>query len=170
MNHKMKTIKTKEEIKIKIKELAKQINQDYKEKYTVLIVLKGAFVFASDLVRELTGNFEIEFIRLSSYLGTKSSGEIKKDYSSLEKFAGKNILVVEDIIDTGLSMTELKEDLEKANAKVKICSLLKRKNQNKIKTDYCGFTLGKEFVIGYGLDYNEKFRNLPYLADYQEEK
>jgi len=158
----MKILKTKEEIQNKVKEIAKNINKDfYNKKFTIIIVLKGAFIFASDLVRELNGDFDIEFLRLKSYENKNSSGKVKKDYSDLERFRNKKVLVVEDIVDTGLSMTELKKDLEVVNAKVNICSLIKKKTS--LINDYYGFVLGEEFVVGYGLDFNEKFRNLPDL-------
>lgn len=155
----------KEEIKKKVKEIANQISEDYKGKHLlVLCILKGASVFFADLMRELQCEVTFEFIGLSSYRNSsKSSGSVQlvKDMTSSVK--GKDILVVEDIIDTGLTLTYLKELLQERGAKsVKICTFLDKISKRKapLKGDYVGFEVPDEFVVGYGLDYAEKYRNL----------
>ena len=170
----MKTLISAEELKKRVRELGKQITEDYAGKeFMFLIVLKGASVFGTDLFREIKSNsVEIDFIRLSSYKGTKSTGNVSMESSELARFKGKNILIVEDIVETGNTLSFFCKELEKAGAgQVKICSLFEKKEVNlgKVKVDYCGFDIGNEFIIGYGLDYNQKYRNLPDIEIYEGE-
>lgn len=155
----------RDEIQKRVKELAKEISADYKGKHLlVLCILKGASVFFADLMREMDVEVTFEFIGLSSYRNEARSGGkvtlVKDMTSSVE---GKDILVVEDIIDTGLTLTYLKELLMERGAKsVKICTFLDKVVKRKVplKGDYVGFEVPDEFVVGYGLDYAEKYRNL----------
>ena len=161
-----KILVSKEQIAARVKELAAQINRDYEGKpLLVVCILRGASIFFADLFRELTGGVEVDFIAVSSYgSGASSSGEVKmlKDFSA--PIVGKHLLIVEDIIDTGVTLVYLKRLLEARNpASVKLCSLLDKPSRRKVelKGDYVGFEIPNEYVVGYGLDYAEKFRNLP---------
>ncbi len=157
---------TKEQIARRVKELGEQISRDYDgESITLVCTLRGGCVFFADLIREISGDVEIDFIAVSSYgAGTKTSGEVKmvKDLSSPIK--GKNIIVVEDIIDTGVTLSYLKKLLSSREPKsLKICSLLDKPSRRKVEFegDYIGFVIENEYVVGYGLDYNQKLRHLP---------
>ena len=161
-----KILITREQIEKRVKELGEQITRDYKgEPLTMVCTLRGATIFFADLVREIKGDVEIDFVACSSYgAGTTSSGEVKmlKDLSS--PIEGKNVIVVEDIIDTGTTLDALKRLLETRKPKsLKVCSFLDKPSRRKVdfKGDYIGYGIENEFVIGYGLDYNQKFRNLP---------
>lgn len=161
-----KILVSKEAIAKRVKELAAEINRDYAgQPLMVVCILRGATIFFADLFRELTGDVEVDFIAVSSYgSGASSSGEVKmlKDFSS--PVAGKNLLIVEDIIDTGVTLVYLKKLLEvRGPASVKLCALLDKPSRRKVelKGDYIGFEIPNEYVVGYGLDYAEKFRNLP---------
>ncbi|WP_129596487.1 hypoxanthine phosphoribosyltransferase [Anaerophilus nitritogenes] len=153
----------------KVEELGKQIAMDYKDKDLLVVgILKGANVFMSDLIRKIDLPISIDFMAVSSYgLSTTSSGVVKiiKDLDdSIEK---KNVLIVEDIIDTGLTLHYLCKNLLSRKPKsLKICTLLDKPERRKIdlKVDYKGFDIPDEFIIGYGIDYAEKYRNLPYVA------
>ncbi len=161
-----KILVTKEQISARVKELGAQINKDYDgEPITLVCTLRGASIFFADLVRELTGDVEIDFIAVSSYgAGTATSGEVKmiKDLSS--PIMDKNVIIVEDIIDTGITLSYLKRLLEARSPKsVKVCSLLDKPSRRKVDFvgDYIGFEIENEYVVGCGLDYNQKMRNLP---------
>ena len=161
-----KVLVSREEIAKRVKELAAEINRDYAGKpLLVVCILRGATIFFADLFRELTGDVEVDFIAVSSYgSGASSSGEVKmlKDFSS--PVAGKHLLIVEDIIDTGVTLVYLKKLLEaRGPASVKLCALLDKPSRRKVelKGDYIGFEIPNEYVVGVGLDYAEKFRNLP---------
>ena len=135
----------KETISARVKELAAQMEKDYAGKtLTILCILKGAFVFASDLMRAYKGPCEISFVRLSSYQGTQSTGSVKVATGFIDDLAGKDILIVEDIVDTGITMNFLFSELKK-----------------QINPDYTCFEIEDEFIVGYGLDYDNKYRNLP---------
>lgn len=165
---------SKEMIAEKVKELGEQISKDYEGKELLVIgVLKGANVFMSDLIREMTIPVEIDFIAASSYgHSTQSSGVVKivkdLDYS----IEGKNVLIVEDIIDTGLTLQYLTENFRsRGTESLSICTLLDKPERRKAKIDvaYKGFDIPDEFIVGYGIDYAEKYRNLPYVATLKEE-
>ena len=152
--------------------LATRINEDYKDSQKPIIlitILKGSLIFAADLMRKLDLPVELEFMKVSSYgAGTKSSGEIRIHLDlvreELEKY---NIIVIEDIVDSGRTLSRLTELLKNRNANsVKTCTLLDKPSRREVNftPDYVGRQIEDEFVIGYGLDYNEKYRNLPYVA------
>ena len=152
----------------RVRELGAQITEDFKgEEITLVCILKGSCVFFADLMRAIDTNCVLDFMIVKSYgAGTESSGNVRfvKDLDS--SITGKNVIIVEDIIDSGLTLTFLRNNLITRGAKsLKICTLLdkpERRNPNStITVDYCGFVIPNEFVVGYGLDYDEKYRNLP---------
>jgi hypoxanthine phosphoribosyltransferase len=160
---------TEEQIQNKIKELGEIISRDYEGRNPLIIcVLKGAFIFMADLVKRITVPAEIDFMAVSSYgASTKSSGVVKiiKDLDiSVE---GRNVLIVEDIIDSGLTLSYLIDVLERRNAQsVSVVALFDKPARRTVdlEPDYRGYTLPDEFVVGYGLDYAEKYRNLPFIG------
>jgi hypoxanthine phosphoribosyltransferase len=156
---------TEEQIQVRIKELAAKINSDFKDKVPIFIgVLNGSFIFLADLIRHITIDCEIDFFKLSSYGDAKiSSGQVRllKDFSC--QVEGRDIIIVEDIVDSGLSLTYIKKLIEKENPhSLSFVSLLLKKGLPKIEfpVNYVGFEISPEFVIGYGLDYAQKVRNL----------
>lgn len=160
---------SEEEIKNKTKELAEQIEKDFNgEDIFVIGVLKGSFVFVADLIRNFKSNVELDFMSLSSYgMSTKSTGVVKITKDLDLDIEGKNVLVVEDIIDTGLTMKYLKEYLKNKGCKsVRICTLLDKpgKRNGEILAEYVGFSIEDLFVVGYGIDCKEMYRNLPYIG------
>ena len=152
--------------------LAKKITEDYKSSDNPLIlitILKGSQIFAADLMRKIELPLEMEFMKVSSYgAGTKNSGEIKIHLDLLrEHLEQYDLLIIEDIVDSGRTLARLTQLLKNRNAgSVKTCTLLDKPSRREVDfvPDYCGQQIEDEFVIGYGLDYNEKYRNLPYVA------
>jgi len=164
-----KILLSEEQIKAKVQEIGQRISDDYFGKELVMIgILKGAVVFLSDLMREVQAPLKIDFMAVSSYgKATHTSGVVRilKDLEG--DIAGKDILIVEDIIDTGLTLTYIKENLlSRHPASLKICAFLDKPSRRKvdIMPDYFGFTIPDEFVVGYGLDFNGHYRNLPYVG------
>ena len=160
---------TEEQLAAKVAEMGAQISKDYQgRKLIILGVLKGSVVFMSDLIRSITVPVEMDFMAVSSYgAGVKTSGVVKilKDLDRL--IAGYDVLVVEDILDSGMTLSYLTELLrERDPASIRLCTLLDKPDRRKvdIKPDYVGFTIPDEFVVGYGLDYAELYRNLPYVG------
>jgi hypoxanthine phosphoribosyltransferase len=152
-------------IKKRIKELAHQINSDYNDKIPIFIgVLNGAFIFLSDLIREISINCEIDFLKLSSYGDQKiTSGQVKLLKELNCNVKGRHVIIVEDIVDTGLSIKFINSLIKKGKPKsVKIATLLYKKGISKLdfKVDYVGFEIDDKFVVGYGLDFAQKYRNL----------
>ena len=169
MREPLKIIITEEDLKQRIKKLAGDISRDYRGKNPVLVgILKGSFVFLADLIRELKIPHHIDFISVASYgSGKRASGVVKwlKDLSI--NIEGKHVIIVEDIIDSGLTLNYIRNNLMTRNPKsLKIVTLLNKRSRRKIKVPlkYVGFSIPDEFVVGYGLDYDEKYRNLPYVA------
>ena len=165
----VRVILTREQISEMVKELGAKIANDYKDRDLLLIgVLKGSFIFMSDLVRAIDLPVKMDFISAKSYFGTTSSGivDVKMDVSL--DFAGKTVLLVEDILDTGKTLSVLKQTLlSRGAAEVKIVTFLDKPSRRTIdiKPDYCCYTVEDRFVVGYGLDYNEEYRNLDYLGE-----
>lgn len=163
-----KPLFTEEQIKTKIEELARRINDDYKDRDILAVgLLKGAFMFYSDLVRHLNGPLTVDFIISSSYVSDRSSGKVTVHYDIREPITGKDVLLIEDIIDTGISLNHLRERLLQRSPKsLKTCVFLDKRCRREVDVplDYVGFEIPDEFVIGYGIDYNDQFRNLPYIS------
>lgn len=169
-----KVLFSAEEIKTRVAELGKILTEDYKNKNPLLICpLKGSIMFFSDIVREIKIPCEIDFMTVSSYnSNTVSSGEIKILKDLTENINGRHVLIIEDIIDTGLILYNLKKMLSSRNPEsLKICTLLDKPSRRiaDIKGDYCGFVIPDKFVVGYGMDLNEKYRNLPFIGIYESE-
>ncbi len=161
---------TEEQIREKVKELAERVNKDYPTgDLIVLGILKGCFVFVSDLVRYLNGDVQVHFMQVSSYgRGTESTGilNIKKDIDVDIK--GKHVLIAEDIVDSGNTLVKLIPILkEREPASIKVCALLSKpeRRQVEFEADYTGFEIPDRFIVGYGLDCDERFRQLPYIAE-----
>jgi hypoxanthine phosphoribosyltransferase len=154
------------EIAKAIDRLASQINKDYQGKQPLLIgVLKGSFVFMADLIRHLDLPLELDFVRLSSYgAARESSGKVKIIQGLKTPIKGRDVLVIEDIVDTGITTSFLLDYLRKRKpASLKLCALTDKPSRHKVPVsiDYLGFTVPDEFIVGYGIDCDEKFRNLP---------
>ena len=156
-------------IDARIRELAAQIDADYAGKsVTLLCTLKGAVFFACELAKRITVPVFMEFIQTASYVGTKSTGNVsmKLDVDD-DAVKDKNIIIIEDVIDTGKTLSVVKEMIQAKNpASLKVCSLLDKHECRTVQFegDYIGFTIGNEFVVGYGLDVDQKYRNLPYIG------
>jgi hypoxanthine phosphoribosyltransferase len=161
-------------IQARVKELAEEIERDYPagEEIHMVCVLKGGFVFMSDLVRKMSTRVSMDFIAVSSYgAGTKSSGEVRFQKDLDTSLENRNVIVVEDIVDTGLTLKYLQEILRsRAPKNLRTACLLSKPSRRKVEVpvDYIGFTIEDRFVVGYGLDYAEKYRNLPHIAVLQE--
>jgi len=160
---------SEEEIRQKVRELGATISNDYQGQSLVVVgILKGAIIFLADLVRHLHMPVTLDFMAVSSYgSGTKSSGAVRilKDLEA--GLEDRHVLIVEDIVDTGLTLKYLTENLKaRGPASLRICSFLDKpsRRQIDIHPDYCGFAIPDHFVVGYGLDYAERYRNLPYVA------
>lgn len=161
-------------IQDRIRELAQQITNDYQGKNPVLIsILKGAFVFMADLIRSITIPVEIDFLAISSYgSGASSSGVVKIRKDIDIDISGRDVIIIEDIVDSGLSLQYIKDYISKHNpSSIKVCVLLDKPEAHNVEVsfEYVGFNIGTEFVVGYGLDYNEKYRNLPYIGILKKE-
>lgn len=163
------TLFTEEQVKVQVSELARRISEDYGDGQPLLVgILKGAFVFLADLARAMEIPVEFDFMALSSYGSmTKTSGVVRilKDLDT--DITGRNVLIVEDLIDTGLTLNYLLRNLEARGPKsVEICALLNKRAANKVEIPikYEGFSIPDVFVVGYGMDYAERYRNLPYIA------
>ena len=164
----LKVLVSEKELKETVKRLGRQITEDYKDKNLLLVsILKGAIVFMSDLLREVKCDCVIDFMAVSSYSGNKTTGVVKFKKDLDINPEGKDILIVEDILDSGITLNYLKGVLEDRNAaSIKVCALLDKPGNRRvdIKADYSGIVIPDEFVVGYGLDYNENYRNLPYVG------
>ena len=158
---------TAKQIQLRIEELAQEISHDYAHTELHLVgVLKGAFIFLADLTRALKIPSFIYFMRASSYENRKGSSGIVKIQHNLN-MVDKHVLVIEDILDTGLTLRSILQELENQGpASLKVCALLDKpeRRETAIEGDYIGFSIPNEFVVGYGLDFNESYRNLPYIA------
>ena len=160
---------SQEEIENKVTELAKQIEKDYEGQDLLLVgILKGASVFVADLMRKINLNVNIDFMSVSSYgSGTVSSGTVKILKDLDVDIKDKNVLIVEDIIDSGITLRNLYDTLMTREPRsLKLCTLLNKPERKKvdINVDYVGFVIEDKFIVGYGIDYDEKYRNLPYIA------
>ena len=160
-----KILITEAQIQSRVTELAGQINRDYENEEIIFVgILIGSCYFLCDLTRRIKNSAYIEFMSVSSYKGTQSSGEVRINTDISMPIEGKNVIIVEDIIDTGSTLAYLKRImLERRPKSLKICSLLDKPSRRKVEIegDYVGFTVPDEFVVGYGLDYNQRYRNFP---------
>ena len=164
-----KLLVTQEAMRARIRELGRQITADYAQKDLVMIgILKGAYVFYADLARAIDLPLKVDFLVVSSYAGkARSSGKIKVLTELTEDIAGRDVLLVEDIVDSGCTLQHLRKALGARKPKsIKVCALLSKpdRRQVEVKVDYVGFNIPSKFVVGYGLDYRQNYRNLPYLA------
>lgn len=165
-----KILLTEEQIKARIAELGKELSAEYAGKDPIFVgVLKGVVVFYADMIRAIDVPCQLDFMWISSYAGTETTGKmvVKKDVSA--DLTGRHVVILEDIFDTGTSLDYTYHHLlEKHPASLKICTLLdkpeRRRPEITLKADYTGFVIPNEFVVGYGLDYNERYRNLPYVG------
>lgn len=162
---------SREKVEERIKELAKEIEKDYAGKNLVCVgLLKGSVMFMSDIIKSIDLDLRIDFMKVSSYGGgTNSTGVVKILKDVDVDLAGKDVLIIEDIIDTGLTILNVKDFLNKKNPNsVKVCTLLDKPSRRvvEVKGEYVGFEIPDEFVVGYGLDLDEKYRNLPYVGKF----
>lgn len=163
---------SQEQIKERVSQLGKAITSDYQGKNLVVVgVLNGSFMFLADLVREIKGDVNLDFISVSSYKGTQSTGVVELIKDIKIDVENKDVLLVEDIVDTGLTIKELVQLFKKRNpSSVKLASLLHKssKTVHPVEIDYLGFEIDDKFVIGYGLDFDGKYRELPYIGIYSD--
>ena len=167
--HIEKVLFSKEDIENRVASIGKQISEDYKGKHiNLVVILKGAFVFCADLIRHIDANISVGFMVVSSYAGsTKSSGTVRIVKDLQKNIEGEDVILVEDIVDTGLTISHLKELLSTRHpASLKVCSLLSKPSCRLVDApiDYLGFDVPDEFVVGYGLDYGQNYRQLPYIG------
>ena len=164
---------SEQQILERCKELGKQISKDYEGKVPVVIgLLKGSVPFMAELIKHISIDCEMEFMAVSSYSGTESMGDVKIVKDLDRSIKGCNVLIVEDIVDTGKTLEKVKELLYSKGAEdVKVVSLLDKPSRRivDIQADYVGFEIPNEFVIGFGLDFNQRYRNLPYVGVLKEE-
>lgn len=164
-----KILFTEQEIKQRVKEMGAQLTEDYKGRNPLfLCVLKGAAPFFTDLIREMEIEVQIEFIRASSYIGTESTGDVRLSITEFPDIKGRDVVVVEDIVDTARTMSLLKKYLlDMSPASVKVASFLDKPSRRVVedfRADYVGYSIEDHFVVGYGLDCDQRFRNLPYIG------
>jgi hypoxanthine phosphoribosyltransferase len=156
-------------IRRRVREIAKEISRDYVDReLTMVVVLKGGVVFGADLCRALEIPVRAEFVRASSYVGTESSGEPRIEFLFEEGLTGRDVLVVEDILDTGRTTSALLKRLQVMEpASLEVCVFLNKPVRREVEVPlrYAGYTLGDRFVVGYGLDYEQRYRNLPAIYD-----
>jgi hypoxanthine phosphoribosyltransferase len=159
-------------IQKRLREIGTQITEDFKREELVCVcVLKGAFVFMADLIRHIDLPLSVEFIGVSSYQGTKSTGHVRLTHDLAADVSGKNVLLIEDVIDSGVTIDYLLNTLLVREPKtLKVAAFLNKPASNRMthKIDYVGFEITKEFVIGYGLDLDQRYRNLPYVGQVME--
>ncbi len=163
-----KIIISQQQIEQRVAELAAQINRQYSPGELILIaIMNGSLIFLADLVRRLDLPVKFDFIGVSSYTGTESTGIVSTTKRLKIQVSGHRVLLVDDILDTGQTLHNVRQMLiQQGAAEVKICVLLDKPARRRmpVQADFCGFTVPDEFVVGYGLDYQEKYRNLPYIA------
>jgi hypoxanthine phosphoribosyltransferase len=169
----LKILISRDQIAKTVTRLALEINRDYQDKQPLLIsVLKGSFVFMADLIRQLDLPLELDFVRLSSYGSAReSSGKVRVVQGVKTSIKGRDVLVVEDIVDTGITISFLLDYLDKKRpASLKLCALTDKPSRRRVTVpiDYLGFSVPNKFVVGYGLDCDEKFRNLPHICTLED--
>lgn len=167
-----KPLFTVEQIQQKVKELADRITRDYEGKEFVAVgILNGAFMFFADIVRHIKVPLKVDFVICSSYVKADTTGEVKLHSDIREDIKDKHVVLFEDIADTGITLNYLREHfMQRGPASVRICVLLDKKERRVIEVpiDYTGFSIPNEFMVGYGLDYANRFRNLPYISIFKK--
>ena len=165
---KLSTLISEEQIQKRVKEMGAEITKKFKgENLVTICVLRGAFMFYADLIRAIDSDVSCEFFGCSSYKSTQSSGEVKLTLDLTQPIEGRNVLLVEDIVDTGLTMTYLEKTIKARNPKsFSTAALLFKPEALKVpcKVDFVGFEIAKDYVVGYGLDFEDYYRNLPYIG------
>ena len=163
---------TEAQIKARAKELGEKISRDYAGKTPLLIgILRGSVMFFADVVKNISTGCTVDFMCLKSYCGTCSTGDVRTLLDVQGSVQGRHIIIVEDIVDTGLTLSSVKKIFEtRRAASFEICAMLDKPANRKteVSVKYAGFKIGNEFVVGYGLDYNELYRNLPYIGVYKQ--
>ncbi len=163
---------SQEQLAARVEELGRQISADYRGKMPLFVgILRGCILFYSDLMKNISVDCNMDFMCLSSYSGTASTGQVRTMLDLRESIQGRHVVVVEDIVDTGLTLDYLLNHLRsRGAASIEICCLLDKPCNRKtdVHPKYVGFEVGNEFVIGYGLDYNELYRNLPYIGVFKK--
>lgn len=167
-----KTLFTREEISSKVKELGKELTEKYKAKDLVVVsLLRGSFIFAADLIREIDTALEVDFITTSSYgYSETTTGVVDIVHDLRTDIEGKDVLVVDDIIDTGYTLLKVLDHIKSKNPKsINTCVMLDKPSRRKVdlKPDYCGFTIPDVFIVGYGLNYGVHYRNIPYIFTFE---
>lgn len=167
-----KPLLTTRQIQVKVKELAQNISKDYVGKEILAVgILKGSFMFFSDIVRAIEVPLTIDFILASSYVKSETSGEVKIHYDIREDISDKHVLLIDDIVDTGITLNQIRERiLTRFPLSLKICTFLDKKERREvdIPLDYVGYVIPNQFVVGYGLDYDNQYRNLPYISIFRK--
>jgi hypoxanthine phosphoribosyltransferase len=174
-NGKIKTLYSAEQISARVHELGQQIARDYRDRSLVILsILKGSFVFTADLMRAIDLPLRVEFLGVQSYGDdTQSSGVVQITLDLARPIDGEHVLIVEDIVDTGLTLDYIRGQIDaRRAASVKVCSLLHKpaRMKKRVEIDYLGFTIDDVFVVGYGLDWAQKYRNLPMIGVVQDER
>lgn len=163
---------SQEQLATRVEELGRQISADYRGKLPLFVgILRGCILFYSDLIKNISVDCTMDFMCLSSYSGTSSTGQVRTMLDLRESIKGRHVVIVEDIVDTGLTLEYLMNHLQnRGAASIEICCLLDKpcNRKTEVHPKYVGFTVGDEFVIGYGLDYNELYRNLPYIGVFKK--
>jgi len=163
---------SKEQLAERIAEMGREISADYRGKQPLFVgILRGCIMFYADLLREVSVDSTMDFMCLSSYSGTSSTGEVRTMLDLRESIKGRHVVIVEDIVDTGLTLDYLMKNLQsRGAASIEICCLLDKPANRKVEVHpkYIGFQIENEFVIGYGLDYDELYRNLPYIGVFKK--
>ncbi len=163
---------TTRQIQTKVKELAQQISKDYAGKKILAVgILKGSFMFFSDIVRSIEVPLTLDFIIASSYVKSETSGEVKIHYDIREDISDKHVLLIDDIVDTGITLNQIRERvLARGPLSLKICTFLDKKERREvdIPLEYVGYVIPNHYVVGYGLDYDNKYRNLPYISIFRK--
>ena len=163
---------TQEQLAERVNELGREISADYRGKQPLFVgILRGCIMFYADLLRAVSVDCNMDFMCLSSYCGTSSTGEVRTMLDLRESIKGRHVIIVEDIVDTGLTLDYLMKNLQsRGAASIEICCLLDKPANRKaeVHPKYIGFQIENEFVIGYGLDYNELYRNLPYIGVFKK--
>lgn len=171
-NKREKTLFTKEEIKERVEELGREVSEFYQDKdLVVLSLLRGGFIFTADLIRELSVPVEVDFMTTSSYGDSEvSSGRVNIVHDIRSKIKGRDVLIVDDIVDSGYTLEKVIENLTLKNPNsIRVCTMLDKPSRRKVEVspDFVGFTIPDVFIVGYGLNYGDHYRNIPYIFTFE---